>query len=164
MLAIAVVVVVVDQATKAWALATLQGQPPVEVVGTLLRWSFATNSGAAFSFGSGNTWVFTIVAAVIISGVLYLTPKVTNRWWGVSLGLILGGGLGNFIDRIFREPGVGQGHVIDFIQVPNWPVFNVADMAVVGGAMLAVFLSLRGIEYRERAPEAAGPDIPASAS
>jgi signal peptidase II len=64
------------------------------------------------------------------------------------MGLILGGGLGNFLDRLFREPSFGQGHVIDFIRVPNWPVFNIADMAVVGGACLAVFLSLRGIDYR----------------
>lgn len=162
MLSLAAVVVLIDQATKAWALATLEGRPSVEVLGTWLQWSFATNSGAAFSFGSGNTWVFTIFAAVIITGVLVLTPRVRNRWWAVSLGLILGGGLGNFIDRIFRDPGIGQGHVIDFIRVPNWPVFNIADMAVVGGALLAVLLSLRGIDYRDGAAEPA--DHPAQAS
>lgn len=154
MLAIGAVVVLVDQLTKAWAVNSLQGQPPVEVIGTLLQWSFATNSGAAFSFGSGSTWVFTIFATIIIAAVLYVTPKVTNRWWAVSLGLILGGGAGNLIDRIFREPGIGQGHVIDFIRVPNWPVFNIADMAVVTGAILAVLLSLKGIDYRE-VPDAA---------
>ena len=154
MLAIGAVVVLVDQLTKAWAVNSLQGQPPVEVIVTLLQWSFATNSGAAFSFGSGSTWVFTIFATIIIAAVLYVTPKVTNRWWAVSLGLILGGGAGNLIDRIFREPGIGQGHVIDFIRVPNWPVFNIADMAVVTGAILAVLLSLKGIDYRE-VPDAA---------
>lgn len=161
MLSIAVVVVLVDQATKAWALARLEGQPPIEVIGTLLQWSFATNSGAAFSFGSGSTWVFTLFAAAIIAGVLYVTPKVVNRWWAVAFGLILGGGAGNFIDRIFRAPGVGQGHVIDFIRVPNWPVFNVADMAVVAGATLAVLLSLKGIDYRDADT---GSDVEASAS
>lgn len=155
MLSIAAFVVFLDQLTKAWALANLDGEPPVEVLGEWLRWSFATNSGAAFSFGTGSTWFFTIVAGTIIVGVLYFTPKVTNRWWAVSLGLILGGGAGNFIDRILREPGIGQGHVIDFIAVPHWPVFNIADMAVVCGASLAAFLSLRGIDYRDRAP---GPD------
>lgn len=160
MLVIGAVVVLVDQLTKAWAVNSLQGQPPVEVIGTLLQWSFATNSGAAFSFGIGSTWVFTIFATIIIAAVLYVTPKVTNRWWAVSLGLILGGGAGNLIDRIFREPGIGQGHVIDFIRVPNWPVFNIADMAVVTGAILAVLLSLKGIDYRE-APDAA--DAEASA-
>jgi signal peptidase II len=145
---VAMLVVVADQASKAWAVAQLRDQPPIEVLGSWLQWSFATNSGAAFSFGSGSTWLFTLLAAGIISSVLYFTPKVSNQWWALAMGLILGGGLGNFLDRLFREPSFGQGHVIDFIRVPNWPVFNIADMAVVGGACLAVFLSLRGIDYR----------------
>jgi signal peptidase II len=145
---VAMLVVVADQASKAWAVAQLRDQPPIEVLGRWLQWSFATNSGAAFSFGSGSTWLFTLLAAVIIGSVLYFTPKVANQWWALSMGLILGGGLGNFLDRLFREPSFGQGHVIDFIRVPNWPVFNIADMAVVSGACLAVLLSLRGIDYR----------------
>jgi len=149
---VAAVVVLLDQLTKAWALASIQGQPATEVLGKWLQWSFATNSGAAFSFGRGNTWVFTLVAAVIIVVVLYYTPKVTNRWWAVAMGLILGGGMGNFIDRMIRDPSIGQGHVVDFIRVPNWPIFNVADMAVVSGAVLAVFLTLRGVDYRDRSP------------
>lgn len=153
--------VALDQRTKAWALATLEGQPPVEVIGDWLRWSFATNSGAAFSLGTGNAWIFTLFAAAVIIAILAVAPKVANLWWAVSLGLILGGGAGNFIDRIVREPGVGQGHVVDFIALPNWPVFNIADMAVVGGALLAVLLSLRGVEYRQAA--GAQPDaVPAS--
>ena len=157
-LAIAAAIVLVDQATKAWAVASLQGNPPVEVLGTWLEWSFATNSGAAFSFGSGNAWIFTIIAAAMIVTVLFFTWRVTNMWWALAMGLILGGGAGNFIDRMVREPGVGQGHVIDFIAVPNWPVFNVADMAIVAGAALAVLLSLRGIDYRDRAPEGVDAD------
>ena len=140
--------IAVDQLTKAWALATLEGQPSVEVIGEWLRWSFATNSGAAFSLGSGNAWVFTLVAGAVIIAILWVAPRVANLWWAVSFGLILGGGAGNFIDRMVREPGVGQGHVVDFIALPHWPVFNVADMAVVGGAALAVLLSLRGVDYR----------------
>jgi len=159
-LGVAAVIVLIDQATKAWAVASLQGQPAVEVLGRWLQWSFATNSGAAFSLGSGSTWLFTIFAAVIIATALFYTPKVTNRWWALALGLVLGGGLGNFLDRLFREPGVGQGHVIDFIRVPNWPVFNVADMAVVCGAGLAVVLSLRGVDYREPTPDPADDPAP----
>ena len=165
-LSIAAVIVLVDQLTKAWAVATLEGQPPVEVLGRWLQWSFATNSGAAFSFGSGNAWIFTIIAGAIVVFVLVATTKVTNLWWALAMGLILGGGTGNLVDRIFRPPGVGQGHVVDFIALPNWPVFNVADMAVVGGSILAILLSLRGIDYRDRheagAPEAAPSDAPAT--
>jgi signal peptidase II len=156
-LLIAAGVVFLDQVTKAWAVANLMGKPAQEVLGQWLQWSYATNSGAAFSFGSGNAWAFTAIAASVIVVILYFTAKVTNRWWAIAMGLILGGGMGNFIDRLIREPGVGQGHVVDFIAVPNWPVFNVADMAVVGGALLAVVLSLRGIDYRDRVePQADG--------
>ena len=157
-LALAAVIVLVDQATKAWAVASLEGNPPVEVLGTWLQWSFATNSGAAFSFGSGNAWIFTVIAAAMIVTVLFFTWRVTNMWWALAMGLILGGGTGNFIDRMVREPGVGQGHVVDFIAVPNWPVFNVADIAIVVGAGLAVLLSLRGIDYRDRAAESVEAD------
>lgn len=155
-LGVALVVVIVDQITKYWAVTTLQGEAPIEVIGEWLRWTFATNSGAAFSLGSGSTWLFTIISAVIIVAILGVLPRVANMWWALALGLILGGGLGNFLDRIFREPGVGTGHVVDFIQIPNWPVFNVADMAVVGGALLAVFLSFRGVEFGEASHEPGG--------
>jgi len=149
-LLIAAVVVLVDQLTKAWAISSLGDAPPVEVVGRWLRWVYVTNSGAAFSLGNGNAWLFTLIAAGLIAAVLFFMTRVTNVWWAVSLGMILGRGLGNFIDRMVREPGIGRGHVVDFIAVPNWPVFNVADMAVVGGAALAMILSVRGIDYRDR--------------
>lgn len=163
-LLIAAAVVFLDQLTKAWAVANLRDRLPVEVVGEWLQWRFATNSGAAFSFGSGRAWVFTLIAATVIVVVLYFTPRVANRWWAIALGLILGGGMGNFVDRMVREPGVGQGHVIDFIAIPNWPVFNIADMAVVCGSLLGVFLSLKGIDYRAPADRTtAEPAEPASA-
>ena len=154
-LLIAAAVVLVDQATKAWAMSALTDGVPVQVVGRWLRWVYVTNSGAAFSLGDGKAWLFTMIAASLIGAVLFFMTRVTNAWWAVSLGLILGGGLGNFIDRIIREPGIGQGHVVDFIAVPNWPVFNVADMAVVGGATLAMILSVKGIDYRDRHLETA---------
>lgn len=156
LLCTAAVVVVLDQATKAWALATLRGQPAVEVLGTWLQWSFATNSGAAFSLGSGSTWLFTVFASGIVLAVFWFAPRVHHPGWALALGLILGGGAGNLIDRLFRPPSFGQGHVIDFIAVPNWPVFNVADMAVVGGAAIAVLLSLRGIEHGDKEPSPQG--------
>jgi signal peptidase II len=150
---IAASVVVVDQATKAWAVAELRSQPPVEILGEWLRWSFTTNSGAAFSIGTGSTWLFTLFAVGLIGAGVYFSFSVQNLWWAVSLGLIIGGGLGNLIDRMLREPGIGQGHVVDFIAVWRWPVFNVADMAVVCGGVLAALLAVREVDYRNRRPE-----------
>lgn len=152
-LAVAAAAVAIDQATKHWAVQSLQGEPSVQVLGDWLRWTYATNSGAAFSLGSGNTWVFTIIATAVTVTVAYFAPRVTNLWWALSLGLILGGAVGNLIDRVFRPPSVGQGRVVDFIDIPNWPIFNVADMCVVVGAGLVILLSLLGVEYR--APEPA---------
>jgi signal peptidase II len=150
---IAALVVVVDQLAKAWAVAELKARPPVEVLGEWLRLSFTTNSGAAFSIGTGNTWLFTLFAVALIVAGVYFSFSVRNVWWAISLGLIVGGGLGNLIDRIIREPGFGQGRVVDFIAVPHWPVFNVADMAVVGGGVLAAVLSLRDVDYKNRQGE-----------
>lgn len=77
--------------------------------------------------------------------ILYYSPQITSRGWAVVLGLVLGGILGNVVDRIFREPGVLRGHVIDWMQLPNWPVFNIADSAIVVAAVLAMILTARNI-------------------
>ena len=141
--------VVADQATKYWAVHSLRGQPSMEVLGEWLQWTYATNSGAAFSLGSGNTWLFTIIATAVAIAVAFFVTRTTNRWWALALGLILGGAVGNLIDRFLRPPSFGQGHVVDFIDVPNWPIFNVADMCVVAGAGLLITLSMLGVEYRD---------------
>jgi len=86
--------------------------------------------------------------------------RLGSSGWGVSLGLLLGGAVGNLIDRLFRSPGVGRGAVVDFIDFRVWPVFNVADSAIVIGGVLAVLLSLRGIELdgsHQRRPDSADP-------
>jgi signal peptidase II len=77
--------------------------------------------------------------------ILYYAPRISSRGWAVVLGLVLGGILGNMVDRIFREPGVLRGHVIDWLQLPNWPVFNIADTAIVTAALLSMFLTARNI-------------------
>lgn len=147
LLAVAVVVVVVDQATKAWAVANLEGEPVRPLLGDFLQLTFVRNSGAAFSFGAGQTWMFTIIAGVVIGAILWFSPRVRNRWWGLALGLLLGGALGNFIDRWVQPPEPGQGHVVDFLMLPSWPVFNVADMSVIAGAALMILLSVLGVDY-----------------
>ena len=78
-----------------------------------------------------------------------MSKTVTNKSWAIALGGLLGGAVGNLIDRIFRSPEVFQGHVVDFISLPNYPMFNISDSAVVLSAIAMVILSLRGIEYKE---------------
>lgn len=144
--AIAVVVVGIDQWTKWWAEQSLSGRPPVQVVGDVLQFTFVRNPGGAFSLGTQYTWVFSIVAVAVAIAILWYSRRVTSGWWLLALGVLLGGAVGNLVDRVIQPPGPGVGHVVDFLQLPNWPVFNVADMAVVGGAATIVILSLLGVE------------------
>jgi signal peptidase II len=159
---VALAVIVIDQVTKAWALATLQpriaaGEGPVEVVGSWFRLTFVENTGAGFGIGAGFTWLFAIIAAVVAVVILRTATKLGSRAWAIALGGLLGGAVGNLIDRLMRPPGFGeeysgpgQGYVVDFLQLPYWPVFNVADMAIVGSAILMVVLTIRGVEMSGR--------------
>lgn len=142
-------VLFVDQVAKIWAVATLEGQPDRQIIGDFLRFSFVRNPGAAFGLGGGATIVFSLIAIAVAVVLFRMSRRLTSMWWGVALGLMLGGALGNLLDRIFREPAALQGHVVDFLRLPNWPVFNVADMALVGAAVLIVSLSLFNVPYDE---------------
>jgi signal peptidase II len=144
-LAVAVFVILVDQVTKAWALAVLQpriasGEGPVEVVGQWFRLTFVENTGAGFGIGSGFTWVFAIIAAVVAVVIIRTATRLGSLPWAIALGGLLGGAVGE------EYAGPGQGYVVDFFQLPYWPVFNVADMAIVGSAILMVVLTVRGVE------------------
>lgn len=143
----AATVLVIDQLSKVWAVASLEGQPDRQIVGELLRFSFVRNSGAAFGLGAGATIVFSLLA-IAVAGVLFrMSTRLVSMWWAVALGLMLGGALGNLLDRVFRSPAPLQGHVVDFLRLPNWPVFNVADMSLVTAAVLIVVLSLLNVPY-----------------
>jgi signal peptidase II len=139
------VVVVLDQATKIWAHGEFAGRPPVEVVGEFLRFTYVRNPGGAFSIGTDYTWVFSAAALAVSVGIVVYAPRLRSGWWVVALGVLLGGAVGNLVDRASEPPGFGIGYVRDFIQLPYWPVFNVADMAVVGSAGLIIVLSLLGV-------------------
>jgi signal peptidase II len=154
-LGVAAGVIVLDQVTKALAVAHLEGEPPIQVIGTWLQLTFVRNPGAAFSLAGNYTILISIVAIVVAVAIVRTARTLTNPWWAVVLGGILGGALGNWIDRLLREPAALRGHVVDFLELPNWPVFNVADMALVGSAILAVILSIKGIEMGEPATEEA---------
>lgn len=144
-LLIAATVIVVDQATKSWAVVVLTGREPVDVLGSLLRLELVRNSGAAFSLATGTTWIFTVIATGVALVIARISRKLGSVWWAVGLGLLLGGALGNLMDRLFRAPGPGVGHVVDFLALPHWPVFNVADMCIDTAGVLIAVLALRGI-------------------
>ena len=136
---------VLDLATKIWAVNNLSYKSNIKVIGEFFQLTFVRNSGAAFSFAAGATIFLSIFGLIVMSAILYYTPQITSRGWAVVLGLVLGGILGNMVDRIFREPGVLRGHVIDWMQLPNWPVFNIADTAIVSAAVIAMVLTARNI-------------------
>ena len=164
LLSVAAVVLAFDISTKVLAVKLLNPGQPVSIIGDTVTWTLVRNSGAAFSMATGYTWALTLVATGVVAGIVWMGRRLVSPWWAVGLGMILGGALGNLVDRFFRSPGPLRGHVVDFLSVGWWPVFNVADSAVVGGAMLLVVLSLFGYDFDtagRRAPDSvASPDGP----
>lgn len=136
---------ILDLATKIWAVNTLSSRSNIKVLGDFFQLTFVRNSGAAFSFAQGATIFLTLFSITVLIAILYYSVRITSKGWSVVLGLVMGGILGNLVDRIFREPGVFRGHVIDWMQLPNWPIFNIADSAIVIAAVIAMVLSARNI-------------------
>ena len=141
-LAVAALIYGADQITKLWVVAELPLGQQFPVIPGLLWWQHIRNSGAAFSLGSDYTWIFTVVMAVVVVYIAFTLRKVRHPLWAVGLGLVLGGAAGNLTDRLFREPSFGQGHVVDFIAVPNFAIFNLADCGVVVGIAVIMVLIL----------------------
>ena len=142
---VAVPVYLADQLTKAWASANLEPGQPRDLIGSVLQLNLIRNPGAAFSIGTDATLVLTAVACAVILFVMITARRLGSRGWALALGLLLGGSLGNLTDRMFRPPGPGRGHVVDFLQLPNWPIFNIADSAIVSAAVVIAVLAFRGI-------------------
>ncbi len=136
---------VLDLATKLWAVSTLSDRSNIKVLGDFFQLTLVRNPGAAFSIAEGATIFLTLFGFFVLAIIFYYSVKITSKGWSVVLGLAMGGILGNLVDRIFREPGVLRGHVIDWLQVPNFPVFNIADSAIVIAAGISMLLSLRNI-------------------
>jgi signal peptidase II len=147
LLSVAFVVLALDVVTKVLAVRLLTPGQPVSIIGDTVTWTLVRNSGAAFSMATGYTWVLTLVATGVVIGIIWMGRRLVSPWWALGLGMILGGALGNLVDRFFRSPGPLRGHVVDFLSIGWWPVFNVADPAVVGGAILLVGLSLFGFDF-----------------
>ena len=139
---IAALVVALDQLAKHWALQALD-DGPIEVVGSL-RLKLTFNSGAAFSLGGGRTTLIAAVGLVVAAIIVRLGLRAERRLWALGLGVVLGGALGNLVDRAFRSgDGVLGGHVVDFVDLQWWPVFNVADAALWVGIGLLLLSSWR---------------------
>ncbi|WP_336659219.1 signal peptidase II [Leucobacter sp. USHLN153] len=151
LIGVAAAVLLVDQLVKNWVVGTLTEGQTVQVWGDVLRLHFVRNPGAAFSLATGSTWIFTIIAAVVVVVVLWQIKRLRSVPWALFLGLLLGGVLGNLTDRLTRDPGFPQGHVIDFISTPwmwlgfNEAIYNIADMSIVGGMLLFIVITLFGV-------------------
>ena len=161
-----------DQLTKFLIVSHLHEGDVVKLLGPVLQLRYVTNSGAAFSFANGYTWIFSIVAAGVVIVIVWFARRIRSLGWATMFGLVLGGALGNLNDRLFRPPGFGVGHVADFISIGLFPaIFNVADIAITTAMVVFILLSLRGtgldgskavIRKPVRATAAEAPESPAS--
>ena len=146
---VAALIYVLDLVSKTLVVRYLESGEPVDVLADVLRLRVIRNSGAAFSIGTGMTIIFTVIATGVVIAILRTARKLRSGPWAVTLGLLLGGAFGNLTDRIFRYPAPFQGHVVDWIEVfpvTRFPVFNIADSAIVCGGILAVLLAWRGYQ------------------
>ena len=165
--AVALVLYGADQLAKYLIVTNLREGELVPVLGQVLQFHYVTNSGAAFSLAAGFTWILSIVAVGVVAFIVWVARRIRSLGWACVFGLVLGGAAGNLTDRLFREPGFGTGHVVDFIQVWGFPaIFNIADSGIVAAMGLFIILSLRGIGldgrkavYVRRKRSADDPDI-----
>jgi signal peptidase II len=164
--ALAALVLAVDQLTKQWAISTLVLGEQHDIIGEYLSIRLVMNPGAALGIGEGYTWVLTILVVVVAAVIVRVISRIRSRAWAITLGLLLGGALGNLGDRLFREPGFAHGKVVDFIGYWNWFTGNVADIAIVVAAVMLALLSLMGVgldgtreshRTREKGPDPAEP-------
>lgn len=150
MAAVIVTVAALDQLVKQIMLSWLEPGEPVNIIGDWFRFYLLFNPGAAFSMGQDSTWLFTTIQLVFVVGISLYAPKVRHLWTGVGLALVAGGALGNLLDRLFRDPGFYFGHVVDYISVGGFAVFNIADAAITCGVI--VFLIGMFLEERAETP------------
>jgi signal peptidase II len=161
---VAAFVLAADIITKALVVMHLRPTEPVHLLDNVLMLNLLRNSGAAFSVGTGNTIIFTAIAVGVVIYITRTARNLRSIGWAIALGLLLGGALGNLVDRLFRAPGFLRGDVVDWIEVTRyWPVFNLADSAIVCGGILTVLLAmfgyhLDGTRGDRPAPSPAEPD------
>lgn len=144
-----VLAVCLDLLTKQLALTYLSDGHSVRLLGGLVYLDLTRNSGAAFSIGAGYTMIFPLITVIVVTGIVWLARRLRSLPWGLAMGLVLGGAMGNFIDRLFRAPGPLRGHVVDFISMfakngEVFAIFNVADSCLFCGVVLAILLEFSG--------------------
>ena len=149
LVAAGVVAVGLDLLTKHLALSNLADGRSVRLLGGALYLTVTRNSGAAFSMAEDYTVVFPVIALIVVGGIVWLAWRLRSVPWGLAMGMILGGALGNLVDRIFRVPSPFRGHVVDFLSLFDahgrvWPIFNLADTSLFCGVALAIVLELTG--------------------
>jgi signal peptidase II len=164
LIGVAAFVLAADAITKAIVVVHLRPYQPVRLLGNVLMLDLLRNPGAAFSVGTGNTIVFTAIAVIVVVAIIRTARKLRSLGWAITLGLLLGGALGNLADRIFRSPGLLRGDVVDWIELTRyWPVFNLADSAIVCGGILTVLLAMLGYHLDGTRGERPAPVGPSSA-
>ncbi len=143
---VAIPVLIIDQATKTWALRTLEiGAEPKPLLGNFIGLQLVRNPGAAFSLAESFTWVFSLIALVVLAIIIWSGRNMTATSWQISLGLLAGGALGNLVDRIAQPPGIFRGHVVDFLNYRSLFVGNIADIAIVVAVISVVILVVLGV-------------------
>jgi signal peptidase II len=152
LLGMAAAVFAVDLVSKLLVVATLSDRDPLRLLGGAVYLTEARNTGAAFSFAEGATVLFTLIAVAVVVLIVRVSRRLFSTGWAVTLGLVLGGAVGNLSDRVFRDPGFLRGGVVDFVSLFDpygqvWPIFNAADSAIVCGGVLGALLAFRGVEF-----------------
>ena len=163
---VAACALLLDRLSKAWVESSLAGRPPIRVIPGVLSLNYTTNSGGAFGLGRSAPWVFAGATIIVSLVIVWVSFRPMRTSVAIALGLILGGAIGNVTDRIANGPGL-RGEVTDFIDFHVWPVFNLADSAIVLGAIVLAFSSLGEQRGREGSRGAGGsvataPDDPAT--
>ncbi len=165
LIGVAVTVLTADIASKVAIVAALSPQSSVRLLGGFLTLAIHRNPGAAFGIGGPSTTIlFTAIAVAVVVFIVRYSGRIASTPWAIALGLLLGGAMGNLTDRLFRSPGPMQGWVVDWIELPHWPTFNVADSAITCGAVLAVLLAVRGTALLGRDSDQESPGRPRQAA
>ncbi|HET7237294.1 MAG TPA: signal peptidase II [Actinomycetota bacterium] len=138
--AVAAAALALDQLSKAWVVASLEGRPPIRVIPGVLSFAYTSNSGGAFGLGRSAPWIFAGATMLVSGAIVVISRRPMGRATAIALGMILGGALGNLADRALNGPGL-RGEVTDFIDLQIWPVFNLADSFIVVGALVLAFSS-----------------------
>jgi signal peptidase II len=149
LLTIALAVFVLDFTSKSIALRTLSSNPK-EIIGSFLQLQLTTNSGSAFGLAQSASILLSLLSFIAIGVIFILSKSLTSRLWGVAFGFLLGGICGNLTDRVFRAPYLLHGRVIDWIRLPHWPVFNLADTSIVISAAIIAIALINDVKPRSR--------------